>query len=198
MSHLSAEEFIDFADRTLPRDRAAHLDRCVACRARADVVRDALTCADVPADVPEPSPLFWDQFSARIRDAVARTPPRASWWLGVPTLQPILGALAVLVLIASAVFLTRDDRTAITSAPVASGPASADHDHAIEPAVDPSHAAAWAVLTAAAADLELDEARDAGMAVPSAAVDRAVTQLTRDELSELGRLLQSELKRSSN
>jgi hypothetical protein len=59
-------------------------------------------------------------------------------------------------------------------------------------------AAAWAVLTAAAADLHFDEARDAGIDVPSAAVDRAVTQLTRDELSELGRLLQSELKGSSN
>jgi hypothetical protein len=54
------------------------------------------------------------------------------------------------------------------------------------------------VLTAAAADLQLDEARDAGMDVASGAVDHAVTQLNRDELSELGRLLQSELKRASN
>ena len=40
--------------------------------------------------------------------------------------------------------------------------------------LDDEHAEVWAVLTAAAADLEFDEAHAAGMAVQPAAVDRAV------------------------
>jgi hypothetical protein len=54
------------------------------------------------------------------------------------------------------------------------------------------------VLTAAAADLELEEAHAAGLSVQPSAIDRAVQRLTADELNELGRLLQSELKRASN
>lgn len=197
MSHLSAAEFIDLVDGTLRRDRAVHLERCETCRAQAAAVRDALGSAGAPADVPEPSPLFWDHFSARVREAVEETTPRAAFWSGFRGLQPILASVAILVLVAS-VILTRDDRTAVAPAPPASVPASVDRDQLADTSMDPNHAAAWAVLTAAAADLQLDEARDAGMDVPSATVDQAVTQLTRDELSELGRLLQSELKRAGD
>jgi hypothetical protein len=189
MNHLSASEFVDFADGTLPRRRAAHVDGCDACRAQAATVRDALTFVKGSADIPEPSPLFWDHFSARVHEAVAATPRRRTFASGFRWRQPIAAA-AILVLVVSAGFLLRDARTTRPSS--APAPMAADQD----PSAD--RAAAWAVLTAAAADLQLDEARDAGMDVASGAVDHAVTQLNRDELSELGRLLQSELKRASN
>lgn len=198
MSHLSPSEFVDLADGTLPAVRAAHLERCAGCRAQADTVTDALHAASGSAPVPEPSALYWTQFSARVREAVSQTPQRSIFGWRVARLQPVAAAVVAGVLLFSGVFLLRNAGpeggapSAQTSAP------GAHTDHPYDPALDPNHAAEWAVLTAAAADLHIDEARDAGMAVPSGTVDQAVTQLTRDELSELGRLLQSELKRSSN
>ena len=63
---------------------------------------------------------------------------------------------------------------------------------------DAENAEVWAVLTAAASGVGLEDAHDAGMHVYPAAIDHAVQDLTAAELNELGRLLQSELKRSSN
>ena len=63
---------------------------------------------------------------------------------------------------------------------------------------DADNAEVWAVLTAAASDVEFEDAHDAGMHVLPAAIEHAVQDLSAAELTELGRLLQSELKRSSN
>ena len=198
MSHLSASEFVDLVDGTLAPERAAHVDRCETCRAQAAAVRDALGLTGSSGSVPEPSPMFWDQFSARVRAAIDAPPPRSAGWLGIRGLQPVGAALAIAVVVLSVALLNRDGRTAVAPTETAAVPVPVETGDASDPALDPSHAAAWSVLTAAAADLHLDDARDAGMAVPSAAVDRAVNGLSRAELSELGRLLQSELKRSSN
>jgi hypothetical protein len=54
------------------------------------------------------------------------------------------------------------------------------------------------VLTPAAADVEWDNAHEPTLAVAPASVDRAVQQLSAAELTELGRLLQTELKRYSD
>ena len=200
MSHLSPSEFVDLSDGTLPAARAAHVNGCASCRAQAEIVRDALRLTDASAPVPEPSPLFWDQLSARVREAVAEPSPRSrfGFGLGFGGLQPIAAALVLAVLLFAPMFVARDARQRSASSAARAPMPAAAPDQSAEPPLDPSHAAEWAVLAAAAADLQLDEARDAGMVVPAAAVDRAVTQLTRDELSELGRLLQSELKRTSN
>ena len=200
MSHLSASEFVDLAEGTLAPQRAAHAAHCEVCRAQAAVVQDALGLTNDAAPVPEPSPLFWDHLSARVREAIEAPPARSGFGFGFRRLQPIVAALAIAVAVMSVVLLNREPRTSVEprETPVVAAPSTADPDQLPDPALDPTHAAAWSVLTAAAADLRLEEARDAGMAVPSAAVDRAVNGLTPAELSELGRLLQSELKRSSN
>ena len=204
MSHLRPSEFIDLAEGSLPADRAAHADRCDACRAQATIVRDALQLADGSHPVPEPSPLFWDQLSARVREAVAETPSRRLFGLAslplarFAAVRPMAAVLAIGVLMFAAVLLLRAPRPFDGHAVVTSAPPAGEVVLPLEPTLDPAHAAEWAVLTAAAADLHLDDARDAGMAVGTATVDRAVSQLTRDELSELGRLLQSELKGSGN
>ena len=200
MNHLSSAEFVDLAEGTLPASRAAHVEGCATCQAQARLIGEALATAGAAADVPEPSPLFWDHLSARIREDVAATPqPSARAFAFGRLAQPVAAALAVGVVVTSAVMLTRAPReeraaprAAVTVAPAAE-PAVPP-----EPAVDSNHAAAWAVLTAAAEDLHFDDAREAGMTVPPAAVDQAVAELSRDELSELGRLLQTELKRSGD
>jgi hypothetical protein len=85
MNHLSREELVDSLDGPLPASRQAHADACVHCRAEraslARVVREMSV-----AEVPEPSPLFWDRLSARVRESLAEepTPAGPGWlaWLG--------------------------------------------------------------------------------------------------------------------
>jgi hypothetical protein len=203
MSHLSSSEFVDLAEGTLDPERAAHASGCDACRAEAAVVHDALRMIAASGHVPDPSPLFWDQLSARVRDGIAAPPPRSPFGFSfaLRSFQPVVAVLALAVAIFSVALVTRDARRAVPSGDVAT---TAPGARAGEPGLDAdltpevTHAEEWAVLTAAAADLELDDARAAGMAVQSAAIDRAVQRLNEAELTELGRLLQTELKRSSN
>jgi hypothetical protein len=67
--HLSAEDLVDLAEGVLPESSAPHLASCDACRAQLADLRAMMTTA-VEAEVPEPSPLFWDQLSRRVHDAV--------------------------------------------------------------------------------------------------------------------------------
>ena len=64
--------------------------------------------------------------------------------------------------------------------------------------LDAANGEVWDVLTSVASEMQIEDATAAGMTVHPAAIDRAVQKLTPDELSELGRLLQSELKRSGD
>jgi hypothetical protein len=76
--HLTAAELIDALDDALAPSRATHVTACSACQARIDGLRVTLNTTR-EADVPEPSPLFWDHFSARVAEAIATDPvkPRA-------------------------------------------------------------------------------------------------------------------------
>jgi len=116
-------------------------------------------------------------------------------------LVPLAGAAALIVAVGSGVLLMRAARDGnpgasagarIASALVAPAPA--------RPAATPDgeNSEVWAVLTAAASDVAFEDAHAAGMHVPPAAIDHAVQDLSAAELAELGRLLQGELKRSSN
>jgi hypothetical protein len=188
-------------DDTLPPGRATHVEACSDCREQAGQLKGALALSRA-IDVPEPSPLFWDHFSARVEEAV-RTEPRPApsiWaWLGAHGLTPLVAVVA-LVLAAGAGWLARNARVPADTAPVnigsiASMSPAAGGDLATVPGDDET---AWAVLSAAAADMQIEDARAAGMGVHPGAVDRAVVDLSPAERNELGRLLQSELKRSSN
>ena len=101
MTHLSEIEFVDHLDGTLPASRVVHLERCARCRERADALRHAMASVRPAAEeVPEPSPLFWDHFSQRVRDAVRdeRPPAAASWtrWLSAPGFRwPAVAAVAL-------------------------------------------------------------------------------------------------------
>ena len=76
--HLHPKNSLKPSTATLAPTPATHLDGCDACRARARPTARRRCGACVGVDVPEPSPLFWDHFSARVRQAVAaRAAPRA-------------------------------------------------------------------------------------------------------------------------
>jgi len=75
--HLRPDELIDLAEGTRAESSAAHLAECAVCRLQVAELK-AMMSAAADVDVPEPSPLFWDHFSARVHAAVADETPRPS------------------------------------------------------------------------------------------------------------------------
>ena len=200
-THLSESEFVDLVEDTLDPRRAAHVETCPACREQAGALR-ALLRDTAAVEVPEPSPLFWEHLSARVRDGVAEAPAAAGsgWiWAGMRGLVSFAAAAALVVAVLSGVMLMRGVRTGSTPSPLVAdqGPAAAP-DGSSEVTPDSANAEVWAVLTSAASDVEFEDAHAAGMHVPAGTIDHAVQDLTAAERTELGRLLQTELKRSSN
>jgi hypothetical protein len=192
--HLSHEELVEHLDGALRADRAAHLDVCERCRREAEGL--AATLRDARrADVPEPSPLFWDHFSARVRDAIDAGPEgTASRWTAVwaalrgPGVGRAVfagGAVAALLIVA----------LLVRRAPQAPPPATAIQDAAaiVEPmsAADPE----WALFVTVTDDVDWDTAHQAGLGVRPGTAERAALQLSEEDQIELARLLRAELKR---
>ena len=73
MTHLTDAEFVDLLDGDLAAPRAAHVERCEACRSQVDAMRGVLSLTATNA-VPEPSPLFWSHLSAHVRETIATQP----------------------------------------------------------------------------------------------------------------------------
>jgi len=202
MTHLSPAEFVDLVDGTLAASRAAHAESCAECRREAALVRSTLREAQ-GVEMPEPSPLFWDHFSDRVRGAVAeeRRSRHAGWfsWSSNLTRGTVPVAVAAGLVVALLVNGVMTRRTAEAPGAAASH-APASTAHVVAPkddaALDAANSEVWDVLTAAAADMQIEDAREAGMTVRPGAIDRAVQKMAPDELNELGRLLQSELKHS--
>src|SRR5215471_16146260 len=107
MGHLHPNELIDLAEGTRPQSAAPHLLACESCRRQLAEAR-ALIAAAATVEVPEPSPLFWDHLSARVREAVLtegaprRIPPFTLWidlrsWsrLVVPVSVGVVAALVM-------------------------------------------------------------------------------------------------------
>jgi hypothetical protein len=91
--HVPEAKLIDVLEGGGAADRA-HVEACAECAARLAEARAGLALA-VEAQVPEPSPLYWDALRGRIREAVDREArPRRAFW-GV-SLRPVLAAAAVL------------------------------------------------------------------------------------------------------
>ena len=199
MNHLSPSELVERLDGTLAARRAEHVESCETCQAAVAELQDVADRVSASESaVPEPSPLFWDHLSTRIRETVAvEQVGRTPWWLTtVRPFAPVAAAVILMVLVSATVVIHR----AAPAANVESGRevAYVEPGMDVDITIDPANREVWAVLTAAAADLELEDAHAAGLSVQPSTVDRALQRLTADELNELGRLLQSELKRSSN
>ncbi|MGB7217627.1 MAG: hypothetical protein WBD07_02365 [Vicinamibacterales bacterium] len=212
MKHLSPDEFIDLAEGARAETDLPHLSTCAKCRRQLVDLRASLSSlsgAQVGAgnDVSEPSPLFWDHFSARVREAVdaegsPRNPPRRDRWalLGAwgqwhwSGAMPLGGAVA---LVAVAVALT--GYVMAPAAPVPGAAAAADvvteaaSLSALGGADDPT----LSLVADLSADLDFDGANEAGLTVPAhvGGANDVVSTLTDGERRELQQLLQEELAR---
>ena len=98
-SHLSPDQFTDALDGpTAPPAVQAHLASCDACRAQVDSLAVLIQQAGEADGAIDPSPLFWDHFSARLRQATAAIPVQARWWerWAAVTARPAMAMTAVL------------------------------------------------------------------------------------------------------
>jgi hypothetical protein len=188
MKHLTPEELIDFADGSLAEDRRVHLEACQTCRREARACRSIV--AGIRADqVPEPSPLFWDHFSTRIREAVARAEVAPRWW-DVLTLPRLSGAAIAGALLVALVSVARGPDAGAPRSPAAVlGEAAPAGSSSLTLSSEP----AWTVVMAVSEGMDWDAATEAGLQVRPGAAERALMELSPEEQIELGRLLRAEL-----
>jgi hypothetical protein len=181
--HLTPDELLDVAEGTRSESSLSHLSNCDECRQQLGDLRDVLATLEV--DVPEPSPLFWDHFSARVSAAVASEAKPARSWFGIGRWSWGLAAAVSAVVLAIAV--SRIPRPPgvmpASTMPVAEVP-SADIGSALT-VDDPS----FLLLGDLAGNLDWEAAAEAGIGMDVGAADTAVAELSDAERTELQRLL---------
>src|SRR5262245_6184828 len=109
LSPVELVEFVDPADGTTPEAAVPHLAACASCRQQLADLRAAMAMA-ANVEVPEPPPFFWNQFSARVREAVAHeAAPRGDWrrWLSWPGVMAPVSAVAAAAIVFSVVTAPR-------------------------------------------------------------------------------------------
>lgn len=204
MTHLTPEEFTDLVDGVLPADRHGHLTGCPACRERADALRVTLQAA-ASNDVPEPSPLFWDHFSARVAEAIRREPRAAQgWarWMRTPAIAWASVAAAVVLVLAAVAWRQGGRDTAASAGQVPAvahrqSPTAAVAEKDLQiAAADAEPDEAWALVRTVAEDVAWDDAHAAGITARPGAAEGLAVELSAEERAELARLLETELKRA--
>jgi hypothetical protein len=197
MTHLSNLEIVDLIDGVLPPDRAAHSERCEVCRARIEAVHETLARV-AHVEIPEPSPLFWDHFSARVREGVEEAgAPQESFapsWLQHAGFRWSVFGVVLTLLLAAGAWRFSAPGPATRNAPAsraASDGASAPDDWIGSADLDE----AWALVRSVADETEWDDTMTAGLDVRPGWADRAALNLTADERDELLQLLKAEAKR---
>ena len=186
MAHLTPDQLLDVADGTRSDSEFAHLQSCAVCARQLAGLRDAIQEAK-DVTVPEPSPLFWDHLSARVRRAVAeddRSAGRPGYWWRWAAAVAALGAL-VLVLRPLVPLSTRG--TPDTPSAVSADLTPRNNLRAFDD--DP----ALALLADLSAGLDWEAAAEAGLVPARDAVDSVVFDLSDEERVELHRLLQEAL-----
>lgn len=193
--HLTPEELIDLAEGARAEAAAPHLQSCEVCRHHVVTLRATMAAA-ADVDVPEPSPLFWDHLSQRVREAVAaeeRSESRFSrWGWALPGSWRAWAIAGVAAAVMISIYVTAPttlappfgarDRIAVSSA-------------LLEPfgAADDPSLALFADLTQ---QMDPEAITETGWSSHLGAVDEVVASLSNDERLELQRLLEEELAKS--
>lgn len=184
-THLRPEELVDAVEGTLDRARAAHAAGCLTCAD--EIARLTLLMRDVEAAgvVPEPSPLFWDHLTARVRRE-AETPARAArWWS--PSARSTFGLAATALAAIALMLIVRPPTPRDARAPT---------DVARTAATDiwlpPLEESPWDVMLGLAGDLSWEDVNQAAMPRTGTA-DTLIEELTPAEREQFVRLLRREI-----
>jgi hypothetical protein len=183
MTHLTPQQFTDAIDGALAPVHEQHVQACEACRIQVASLR-SLAAGVRAVGAPEPSPLFWDHLSERVRAATsAEAIPAEPWWHGMWNPAMTIG-LAVATM--AVVFVVRstpsrpapiDERTQVAR----SGDAgSAGDDESL------------AFVARVASTLDTEDLHQAAQPTPDG-VDAALSQLNDEQRAALVRLLRSKM-----
>ncbi|HJZ75440.1 MAG TPA: hypothetical protein VKE51_27085 [Vicinamibacterales bacterium] len=196
--HLSAADLVDLAEGARPESSAPHLTTCAACRIQLAELRATMAAA-AEADVPEPSPLFWEHLSRRVHDAVAAERPGGLRWNWLPVYSLAGAALLAVIVFTGVRIFVRSPQPAPSATALQTRPAplaALDQDDGAE-AADAWRGDVWLTFVAdLAAGIDADAARDEGLDALNA--DEAVMHLSEGELRELERLLQAQIRESGD
>lgn len=179
--HLTPEQFVDAIEQTIPADRQAHLAVCSQCAEQLLEMQSLMADVTIAGDVPEPSPLFWDHLSARVREAVDAEPVPVAWWRAY--WRPMVTAVGALAVVVVAVVL----RPASAVVPPSESPALT------EVALSDEAEAAFEMIGALAPSVPASDARAAGLEPARGATDAAFESLTQAQRRELIKLLKAEM-----
>lgn len=184
-AHLSPEQFVDAVDGVTTDSVGRHLETCASCREDLAALSRAMRDVQQTSEVPEPSPLFWDHFSARVRAATEEVgigAQSASWtWWRRPAL-----AVAAIAVLATVMIVRRPPPAAVPPGPdlVQVAPA-VNVVEAVEG--DP----AWDLVVTLASGLSSDDIHE--ITPPSVAASDLVESLTPAEREMFVRLVQREM-----
>lgn len=185
-THLSPDEFVDAVEGVLIAERRAHVDGCDACRREVEDLRRVMSDVDLTSETPEPSPLFWDHLSQRVRQATGdqAVPARTSWWTSA--WRPMVAAAAGLAVIALVLRSRPAPDVGLPDVPVAESAGLIGEA--------PLDEGPWNVIIgiASASGVDWEDVRQ--VAKPRAGtVDELISSLTPAERQELARMLRAEI-----
>ena len=186
MTHLSSDELIDAVEGLLVPERQAHLAACDACQQELAGLSSVLSDAK-QTSIPEPSPLFWQHFSERVRTAIDDDASQSgNWpsWIRWQVLAPI-GVVAMIIL---GLMIAVPKQNPVDSSLALQAPEAPEALQAPE---------SWVMVTELVGNIDLDTASAAGVIEPGVA-EQAVLHLTIEERQELTRLLKAELQRAKS
>jgi hypothetical protein len=187
--HLAPDVLIDLVDGRGAAEAQRHVEACALCREAVDGLRATLAHTE-RVEVPEPSPLFWDHFSTRVREAITddeslrATAHRVGWlrWVAVP-------AAALMVLFAVGIAVLRHAPPApVAGRAAVSAPAAADSE--VQALPDDG---LWTFVATLSDELAADDDQSEPVTPALGTAERVVDQLSAEERGELARLLEAEL-----
>ena len=200
MRHLTNDELVDLIEDAgrLSPERSRHAAECEACRRQVDTL-GAVLAQSASDELPEPSPLYWDHFRARVSEAIRDEAPAPAPPVWAPRFRSPLAAWAAAAAMAVLIMMTVVWRATL-HAPARAGrgaPELAEAPRALAIERDNLDAdEAWAVVRAATDGLAWEDAHAVGISAYPGSAEGIALELTAEERVELGRLLDREMKRS--
>ena len=200
MRHLTPGEFVDLAEGSRDARSMPHLAVCDVCRQQLADLR-AMVSVGAAGDVPEPSPLFWDHLSARVRDggqergcAGSRASSPSSW----PACRRLAAVACALVVAIVAALGSRVVAPGTQTAVAPPPPVEIIQNAQVAPPAllgspdDPS----LSLVADYGRTLDWDELREQmAVSAHTGGMDATVGELNGEERQELQRLLKEELAR---
>jgi hypothetical protein len=185
--HLTPEEFVDALDGSSPAS-AAHLAECAECREEVASLQATLSDAR-HLEASEPSPLFWDHFSARVKQATENEPVASAWSWGRWAWKPVVGLMAIAAALVIGLYVRPGVGPDASVAGVVIQPAS-ELASATVPGFEDD--GSWSLVTALASELDWNELSQAAEPAEGT-VDAMIEELTSEQREALARLLQKEM-----